>query len=300
MVAKADAYGMGFPCLVAMQDLVDAYAVAQVAEGVTLRKLGVKKPILVLSYDNTNVSEVKNYNLTACISSVSDIDDMDMYIACDTGMNRLGVKTIEELESVINMADITRIQGLYSHIFVNSNVNLQCQKAKFNRFISVANKYSDTFKCHFTSSTNSFDYMIDNCEYIRLGIGMYKDAFALTSKVLLTKKVYQGETIGYNGSYIAQSDMEIAIIEGGYADGFHRNYGNQYVIINAMKCPLVGVMSMDTFMVDITGYNVKPHMQVVICNNSDLSVSKLAEFWKVTDYEVLTGFKGRYNYEYYN
>ena len=71
---------MGLPCLVAMQDYVEAYAVAQVSEGVTLRKLGVIKPILVLSYDRANVSEIKSYGLIACVSSVDDIDDMDMYI----------------------------------------------------------------------------------------------------------------------------------------------------------------------------------------------------------------------------
>ena len=59
-------------------------------------------------------------------------------------------------------------------------------------------------------------------------------------------------------------------------------------------------MSMDTFMVDITGFDIKPHMQVVICNNDDLNIKNLAQFWQVTEYEVLTGFKGRFNYEYYN
>lgn len=291
---------MGLPCLVAMQDIVSAYAVAQVAEGVTLRKLGVGKPILILSYDNAYVNDVKEYNLTACISSYSDIDNIDMFIACDTGMNRLGVKTVEEMESIINMADITRIKGLYSHIFANSMVNLERQKEVFNKFIDSANKYSKTFKYHLTSSTNSFDFMTENCEFIRLGIGMYKNAIAVTSKVLLVKKVNQGETIGYNGSYIANKDMLIAVIEGGYADGFHRNYGNQYVLINGNKSPLVGVMSMDTFMVDITDYDVDVNAQVVICDSKDLSISKLAEYWQVTDYEVLTGLKGRFNYEYYN
>ena len=127
----------------------------------------------------------------------------------------MGVKTLEELIEIINMADITRIKGLYSHIFANSNVNLKRQKAKFNQFKSIGDKYLIDAKYHLTSSTNSLKFMIDGCDYIRLGIGMYDNAVAVTSKVLHTKKVFKGETIGYNGTYFAKSDMEIAIVEGG-------------------------------------------------------------------------------------
>ena len=101
---------------------------------------------------------------------------------------------------------------------------------------------------------------------VRLGIGLYGVGFneeeqhnlrnVSTLKTIISqiKKVKAGDTIGYNRKGVAQTDMVIAILPIGYADGFSRRLGNGAgkVMINGIPAKTIGNISMDTCMVDIT------------------------------------------------
>lgn len=101
---------------------------------------------------------------------------------------------------------------------------------------------------------------------VRLGIGLYgigihpkqqaqlEQIGTLKTVVSQIKTVTKGETVGYGRLGKATSNMKIATIAIGYADGFFRAFGNGngHVLINGVKAPVIGNVCMDMTMVDIT------------------------------------------------
>ena len=114
------------------------------------------------------------------------------------------------------------------------------------------------------------------CDYIRVGVALYgvlssindktkleldlRPVLSLKAKVVLIRKIKQGESVGYSRAFTATRDSLIAILPIGYADGFPRNLscGNSYVLIGGRQAPIVGKICMDQLAVDVTDIpNVK-------------------------------------------
>ena len=114
------------------------------------------------------------------------------------------------------------------------------------------------------------------CDYIRVGVALYgvlsstndkakleidlRPVLSLKAKVVLIRKIKQGESVGYSRAFTATRDSLIAILPIGYADGFPRNLscGNSYALIGGRQAPIVGKICMDQLAVDVTDIpNVK-------------------------------------------
>lgn len=82
----------------------------------------------------------------------------------------------------------------------------------------------------------------------------------------MLKVVHRGETIGYGRTFQAKSDMKVATITTGYADGYRRELSNKgYIFVNGEKAPILGRICMDQFMVDVSGIdNVTLGMEVTL------------------------------------
>ena len=73
------------------------------------------------------------------------------------------------------------------------------------------------------------------------------------SEVVTVRSVPPGTTVGYNGTFIATEPMRLALIAAGYADGLDRKLGNQFsVLVRGQRAPLVGRISMDQAVIDVT------------------------------------------------
>ena len=103
--------------------------------------------------------------------------------------------------------------------------------------------------------------------YVRLGIGLYgstdnlnlKQICSLKSPIVQIRNIKKGESVGYSSSFIANQKMTIGIVPVGYADGMNRQLGNKIgsVFVNNRKCEIIGEISMDSFIIDITKSNAK-------------------------------------------
>jgi alanine racemase len=154
---------------------------------------------------------------------------------------------------------------------------------------------------------------------VRLGIGLYGVGFnkaeqcnlrnfsTLRTIISQIKQVKAGDTIGYNRKGIAKSDMRIAILPIGYADGFSRSLGNGAgkVMIHGKPVRTIGNISMDTCMVDITGLsgsNASPVIREgdeVIIFGDEYPISQFAHDLGTIPYEVLTGISRRVKRVYF-
>ena len=144
----------------------------------------------------------------------------------------------------------------------------------------------------------------------RLGIGLYgistldlnalKPVATLKTRILQVREVKQGETVGYSRNGVLMRDSRIACLPVGYADGLDRRLGNGNlsVWIQGRKCPTVGNICMDIFMVDITDTQAEEGDEAILFGEK-ISIGDWAEKLQTIPYEILTSVSPRVKRIYY-
>jgi alanine racemase len=80
-----------------------------------------------------------------------------------------------------------------------------------------------------------------------------KPAMSLRSRIISLRDVPAGAGVGYGSSFVPQKPSRIAVLAAGYGDGIHRSLGNRgSVLIRGVLAPMVGIISMDVTMIDVT------------------------------------------------
>lgn len=333
-MVKASAYGTGennIP-LYLQRSGIDYFGVAYADEGVTLRKLGVTKPIMVMNASADGFDDCIKFQLEPAIYSLNQLEDFikelifqgishfPIHLKVDTGMRRLGfeLETLTQVCQSINAQPEVYIKGMYSHLadadnlrdkrFTNHQIQLFVRAIK-----EVQNWIQYPFIKHILNSEGIVQYNDAQFDMIRLGIGMYGisahpnfkktllPVIAWYSSISQVKKIKKGESVGYNRAFIAEKPMQIAVIPVGYADGFRRSlsFGKGGVYIKDTFCPTLGKVCMDMIMVDVTNLNVKEGdlVEIIGKNQSILQFSQLME---TIPYEVMTSISSRVHRVYVN
>ena len=150
-------------------------------------------------------------------------------------------------------------------------------------------------------------------EMVRLGIGLYgvdptedgiaslKPVVTLKTFISQIKKIKAGETIGYGRKGKAKTDMTLATLAIGYADGFSRSFsqGKGKVLIRGQLAPVIGTVCMDMTMVDITGFEVQEGDEVIIFGPG-LPINTVAGWINTIPYELLTSMSERVKRVFYD
>lgn len=121
-----------------------------------------------------------------------------------------------------------------------------------------------------------------------------KPCMILKSKISFIKEVDTGTSISYGRTYITKQKTIIANVPIGYADGIKRKLSNNgNVIVNEKKVPIVGTICMDSFMIDVTGLDVKIGDDVYIWDNKNITVEEIAKKCETINYEILSTISNR-------
>lgn len=309
-VVKADCYGHNG------KDVVDAVikggcnylAVSSLDEAMEIRS-NSSIPILCLGIINekfVNVCQENNIDIT--VTNLKYLEKIKKYklnihIKIDTGMNRLGIKTKEELDKMVEILKESnlKLKGIYTHIFDADNrerTQLQLQSFKDITSNIDLNKVDIV---HIAQSDTLLNYPeIDMCNGCRLGIAMYgltknnlnlENTFELCSEIIEIKKIKKGETVGYNGIYTAKDDEIIGIVSIGYADGVNRKLTGAYVYVNDKKCNIIGNICMDMLMIKIDE-SVKLNDKVYIFKDIK-HIEYLSEYMNTIPYELICSISKR-------
>ncbi|MBR2615201.1 MAG: alanine racemase [Clostridia bacterium] len=288
-VVKADAYGHGsIPVARFLERDADWFAVACVDEGVTLRKGGIQKPILILGY--TNPAEyplLLEYDLATALFSEADGEALSrvaveagkkarIHLKVDTGMGRIGLPSDEKgVESAVRIARLPGIltEGLFSHYAcadASDKKSAMEQKARFDLFSAALEKRGVSIPLkHLSNSAASMEEGFEPYDLCRFGIALYGHypsdevdksravlcpAMTVCSHVSFVKRVPAGTPISYGHTYVADSERVLATVSIGYADGFPRSFsgGVGSVLIRGKRCRVVGRVCMDQIIVDAT------------------------------------------------
>jgi len=326
-MVKANAYGHGIDHVALfVEPYVDYFGVAVLEEGIHLRELGMKKPILVAGGAlPEQVSFFAEYDLTLTGSSLELLDVAEeisrstgkrikTHLKIDTGMERVGVHEYEA-ESLIKKSSACShldIEGIYTHL-ANSEMPdrkySSLQLERFHEVLEIYNKRSIAIPPlrHVCNSGGILNLPEAHFDMVRPGIlfyGVYpskemdhvvdiKPALKWRSKVAYSKITQTGRAVGYGSLWQAEMESRIVTVPCGYADGYFRRMTNRaQVIVNGRKFPQVGRICMDQFMVNVGNDEAQVGDDVILLGDG-IHAEDLAEWAGTNEYEVLTNISAR-------
>jgi alanine racemase len=298
-VVKANAYGHGSQrvALALEQAGATMLAVADIEEGVVLRRSGVQVPILIFgALSVSDLDGLFDFSLTPTISTPSAARAVQAaaaqrktvirhHLKIDTGMNRLGFRhdnlrrTLPELLGSANL----ELDAIYTH-FASADLPESSvfdeQRARFEQALRTVDDLGGTPRRR--HAANSAALLRDSrvwYDFVRPGLLLYgivppplastiplQPVMSLTSRVVAVKGLRPGEGVGYGWRFSPDQARSIAVVPAGYADGVDTRMGGRgYVLIRGSRVPIVGAVSMDMITVDVTDLEgVEPGDEVVI------------------------------------
>jgi alanine racemase len=304
---------------------IDWLGVAYADEGVTLRKGGIRVPIMVMNTENSSFDLLVEYTLQPVIYSFSllrifdrwlkkeGIESFPVHIELETGMNRLGFPA-EELDQLLQALPGTNITVLsvFSHFAASEEAQQDAfTQLQSNRYKDMTDKIATAlgypFLRHIANSAGIVRHADLQFDMVRLGIGLYgidpalsdgielQEVSTLKTTIAQIKHLQSGDTVGYNRKGIAAPGTVIATVRIGYADGYSRSLGNGVgkMWVKGRLAPTIGVISMDMTMIDITGIPDVSEGDEVIVFGKQLSVNQLATWSSTIPYEILTSVSQR-------
>lgn len=308
-VVKANCYGHG---LNAIKSIIDGgcnyLVVAILEEALEIRKLYSDIPILCLGIINKeDLSVAYENNITITVNSyeyakeVIDTNlNLKIHIKINSGMNRLGISSKEEFNKTYNLLN-GMVEGIYTHIYEAGNSSKTLKQIDvYKDMISDIDKNKVKI-FHLAASEALINYQkLDFVNGCRLGIIMYgftdsniklKSTFSLHSHIVQINRLKKGESLGYNGTYIAGEDENIAVVSIGYADGIIRANKGRYVYINDNRYQIVGNICMDMLFVKIDD-NIQVGDEVLILKDND-HINEVSKYLNTIPYEVISLISSR-------
>lgn len=291
--------------------------------GIALRERGYSGEIFVLNQAlEEEISKALEYDLTlsSCIINFIKLlnenaekigKTANIHLEIDTGMNRTGINPndIDKYLNIIHELKNINLEGIYTH-FSSSDCDMEYTKMqieKFKKVVDITKKEFNLKYIHCCNTGGILNFKEAHYNLVRPGISIYGHlptkeleekidlipATILKTKITYIHDIKAGDSVSYSRSFIAKRDTKIATIPIGYADGIPRGYKGQ-VLINNQFANMVGVVNMDSFMVDITDLtDAKIGTDVYIWDNVNITIEKVAENCNTINYEILSNLAPR-------
>ncbi|MEP7339828.1 MAG: alanine racemase [Acidobacteriota bacterium] len=333
-VVKANAYGHGaVQCAHALEAAgADWFGVALVEEGIELREAKIARPIFCLGgFWRGQAEDVIKYDLVPALFRLDAAEELNSraseagriaiyHLKVDTGMGRLGVPFADvaafaqELKRFGNI----KLDGLMTHLADADSCDsdyTEKQIARYNEVPGILRGIGiDPTWRHLAASAGVHAYPQAHGNLARVGAALYgltrdvlspkcepfavRQVMSLHSRIVMLKTVSAGTPLGYGGSFVTERESRIATISIGYADGFHRAHSNNgRVIVRGQYAPVVGRVSMDLTILDVTEVaDVALGDEVILIGERDglrISAEDLAAQIGTISYEVVTGISAR-------
>lgn len=319
-VVKADGYGHGLEAAgsAAQKAGADFLGVALAEEGIALRQAGITLPILCFgALNQAGLDASAQWGLTATVADAASARMagsaalkadrvLDVHIKLETGMNRVGIATEEELRAalgVIEASPFLQLKGAYTHFADADSPQSAYTHLQGQRFLALAGLLPKGLTLHAGASGGALFYPEYHFDMVRMGIALYgyppenssvafQPCLEMTAEVTFVKGIDAGESVGYGCSFTANRPMRVATIGVGYGDGYPRALSNRgRVLIHGVSCPVIGRVCMDQCMADVSALEgVIPGDEAVMIGRrgaESIGADELAELCGTIPYEVL-------------
>lgn len=326
-IVKGEAYGHGAVEVskAAIEGGASWLGVARFGEARALRQSGIRAPILVLGMVTTEeVDGAIADNVTLTLHSEETLrlfsarsraarQAVSVHLKVDTGMGRLGVFA-EEIVSFARQAQATggiHIDGMYSHLSVAEEQN-PFNETQLQRFELAVRALKESGMrprwVHLANSAAAFFLPQSRYDLVRVGnvvLGLriridqplpnhYRPALTWKAQLASCRLLPAGWNVGYGQGYTTQREEYIGVIPVGYGDGLRRVPGSQ-IIIDGIKCPVVGRLCLDQMMVRLPRSYPLGEEVVIIGQqgNSSQWVHDLAALYKTSQVDFTTVIHSR-------
>ncbi len=284
---KALGYGSDMPRLsLELERMgVDMLGVSTPDEGTQLRRLGCRVPILVMIATPEEAGKIVRHRLTPVITSENLVDPVaqeaarwgrvvDVHIKVDTGMGRMGIlpERLDALLSRVMSHSSLRITGLMTHFGCADDPREDAltreQMARFERAQALLHRRGlQDFVSHAAATSAAIRFPQAHYDMVRIGLGLYglypgeaaqtvqlRMAVALVTRIVDVREPAPGSRLGYGGTFVVpETGARIGLVPMGYHDGIPWTLGNRGRLwVAGKEAPIVGRVSMDSLMLDIT------------------------------------------------
>ena len=332
-VVKADGYGHGAIAVaqaLAEARAADGYCTSLVEEGVALREAGITAPILVMGPSQVGgEEEMVDARLTAVISSPEELAALahvtrarggapiEAHLKVDTGMGRLGVPAARAPELAVEASrNGIAIVGLMTHFACADSDDprdpdsmTRRQLAKFAEVDRAVVRAGAPLRVrHAANSSAALLFPAARFDLVRAGIAIYGNGgwasrgtmgMRFVTAVAQLRTIARGDSVGYGATWHAMRDSRLAILPCGYADGLPRSAsGHAEVAIRGKRVPLVGRISMDIAVADVTDVpDAQVGDAVVMLGRAgggvSITAAEYAGWAGINEYEVTCGLSKR-------
>jgi alanine racemase len=332
-VVKADAYGHGIHPTAArlMQSGVDVFAVANVREASEIREMGSGWPILILGplleeEDNSLIE----FDLIPTLSSENELNrliklsrknqkQISVHLKIDSGMGRHGIwwqDAKELINKAVSCKEI-KISGALTHFAQPADLDFTKEQRKtFLTVLSNSRIHKDKdFLVHADNSSSLRSFDRDNIfNAVRIGLLQFgvsppqgsilanlpvEPVLSFHSRLAMIKDLPKGTTLSYGRQFKLKRDSRIGIISAGYGDAIPLPCGNRaFGLINGKAYPLVGRITMDQTLIDLTDASDKIELGQNVTligrqGDKEILLSELAENSDTIPWELLCSITKR-------
>ncbi len=323
LVVKANAYGHGISWAVntAIKCKIEWFAVASISEAIEVRNISKSVNILLLSEPSETEIEkvvVNNIDLTVYNQAfikklVESGSKINVHLKIDTGMHRIGCEPedFNNIYNLINDSDLN-LRGICTH-FPTADNNIEFTQEALEKFKNTIREVDTSeLVIHVDNSASSFYNFDQLFNLSRIGIAAYGipitakkielellPTMEIKTRISNIQKRKIGESVSYGHAKILERDSIIATAPIGYADGYPWNsFPDGKVIISNSFCKLIGRVTMDQILIDVTDIDAKINDEVVILGKSEnksisIEVLDIATWNRTIPWEILTNMSKR-------
>ena len=301
-----------------LQAGVDTFAVANVAEASRLREISPDADILLLSPTLPNeISRAIELGLDITINSLEEAEAIiqaaevmkikaRVHVKVDTGMGRSGVwhEQAEQVFAKVLGSSLIKWCGVYTHFSdadTDTDYTIKQRRIFLNLLQKIPSDIHKDFLIHADNSAGLESFSSDSpFNAVRIGLMQYglppsagsflaslkpDPVLSFHAKVVLVKDLPAGTSIGYNRTKTLSRDSRVAIVAVGYGDGVPTAASNRgQFLINGKRCPILGRVSMDQTVIDVTDVGpVKPGDVATILGAQGTDRITVTEFCKWSD-----------------
>jgi alanine racemase len=325
-VVKANGYGHGMVGVAeALANNAQMFGVANLEEATTLRD-SLDHPVIILGPalpDERSAIAERGF-----IPSISTFEEAEDFNRCargeevainfkiDTGMGRMGVPENDALALFKKVAALPNIKvhSVSSHLPV-ANEDAEYTREELLRFRKLVQEFRSEvpgdYKVHVLQSAGLLAFADPTFDIVRGGIMLYgisplpkfqkllRPVMTWKTRIGLIRDMPKGSSISYGRTFITPQPMRIATLTVGYADGYPRHLSsrNAAVLVRGRRCPLLGRVTMDLMMIDVSGIeDVDVGDEVILMGrqgDQEISAAELAERAGTITWEITTRIGSR-------
>lgn len=284
-IVKAEAYGHGLRGVVKALDNEDIrfFGVATVAEALVVSEEATNIcPFLISPCFPAERELVAQKGWRAPLSSLEELEHYEslgrlyqrpihLHISLDTGMGRAGLlpSSLQAVLERLPSCEFVKVEGVYSHLSAASEdiAFTHRQIAVFSHAVADISEHLNLPYRHLCSSAALFNYSVPCTNMVRLGRILYgyspmpspynaslRPALTLYARVVLVRTLPENHGVSYDHTYVTTTATKVATLGIGFGDGYSHYLSNKNarVYLNGCYCPVLGRITMDQVMVDVS------------------------------------------------